>query len=284
MAGSTLTLKPKKKRLGKTLLVIWASVFLIVAIFPYIYMVLQSLAPWDQVDKVVFPSEFTLRSFDFLLTGGNTGMPRPWLNAFANSIIVSLTTTLLSLGLAMLLGYAITKLRFRGSKLVNNFILFQMFFPAVILLVPTFMVSKFLGMNNTYFGMIIPKIISAWAIFMYVNFYRTIPDEVLEAARMDGASEWQVVFRIVFPMTKSITTILFLFLFMERWGELLWDMIIVKSENLMTLNVLLATMKGPYGSFPGPLYAGAVLLTVPILILFIIFSKNFSEGMNYVTK
>lgn len=159
-----------------------------------------------------------------------------------------------------------------------------MFFPGIILLVPIFMVARFFNIDNTYFGMIIPTSVSVWAIFMYVSFFKGIPDEMIEAARIDGATEYQIAFKIVFPLAKPITTILFLFLFTARWGELLWDMIIVAEERLFTLNVLVSSLFGPYSGRAGPLYAAAVLLTFPIIILFLFYSKNFKEGMKFVLK
>ncbi len=101
----------------------------------------------------------------------------------------------------------------------------------------------------------------------------------IEAAKLDGAKDFQILYRIMIPMSKSITSVIFMFLLMERWTELLWDMIMVRSDNMLTLNVLLSQMFGPYGTYPGPLYPGSVLLSLPIIILFIIFGKNFQQGM-----
>ncbi|MGG1518711.1 carbohydrate ABC transporter permease [Paenibacillus oryzisoli] len=270
------------KRLRLTLLYVFASVLLLMNVWPYIYMILSSLAPWDQVDKSLIPTHFTLRSYTWIFTGGESGASRPWLGALFNSFFVTLSSTLLMLFSAVLVGYAITKLKFKGSRAINTIILFQMFFPAVIILVPTFMIVKEMGLVNTYLGMILPKSVSLWAIFMYTNYFRGIPNEMIEAAKMDGVSEMRVVFQIIMPIAKSITTILFLF--MERWVELLWDMLVVKTEKLITLNVMLAQMFGPYQEYPGPLYAASVILTLPVLILFIAFSKNFKEGMQFALK
>jgi multiple sugar transport system permease protein len=276
MAGS--------KKLKTALLYVLAFAILILMVFPYFYMVLSSLAPWDQVDRKWIPSKLTLRSYEWLFTGGDGVLPRPWLRAFFNSFFVTLSSTLLMMVTAILVGYALSKLKFKGSRLINNVIMFQMFYPAIILLIPLFLIIRYSGMYDTYWAMILPKAVSLWAIFMYANFFRSIPDEIIEAAKIDGAGHFTIITRIVLPMSKSITTIIFLFLFMERWVELLWDMLVVKSENLLTLNVLLAQMFGPYGTFPGPMYAASVLLTLPILILFMIFSKNFKEGMQFVLK
>ncbi|HET7627313.1 MAG TPA: carbohydrate ABC transporter permease [Bacillales bacterium] len=276
MAGS--------KQWKLSLLYLLAIAVFLVMIFPYVYMVLQSLAPWEQVDRKFIPTDLTLRSYRWLFFGGEGVVPRPWLRAFLNSMIVTASSTFLMMIVAVLTGYAITKLKFKGSRFVHNVILFQMFYPAVILLIPLFLLVKNVGMYNTYLGMIIPKAVDLWAIFMYINFFKSIPNEVIESAKMDGAGSVKTIWKIVLPMSKSITTIIFLFLFMVRWVELLWDMIVVNDPKMLTLNVLLAQMFGPYGAYPGPMYAGSVLLTLPILILFILFSKNFKEGMDFAIK
>ncbi|MFK9094335.1 carbohydrate ABC transporter permease [Bacillus salipaludis] len=261
-----------------------AIVLLLVMIFPYIYMVLNSFADWDQVDKKLFPTHFTLKSYQWLLGGGEAVIPRPWVSAFANSFLVSAGSTLLMMVTGVMVAYALAKIPFKGRDTVNNVILFQMFFPAIILLIPTFLVIQRIGMYDTYWGMILPKALSLWAVFMYTNFFKAIPDTFIEAAKLDGASELQIMFKIVLPMSKSITTVIFLFLFMERWTELLWDMLVVKSDNMLTLNVLLSQMFGPYGGYPGPMYAASVLLTLPIIIIFLLFAKKFQEGMQFTLK
>jgi len=119
---------------------------------------------------------------------------------------------------------------------------------------------------------------------MYSNFFGTIPRELIEAARLDGAGELTIIGRLMVPMSVSITTVIFLFLFMQRWVELMWDLIIVSDPEKRTLNVLLATMFGPYGSYPGPLYAASVFLSFPILILFLAFSRSFVSGVEFVIK
>ncbi|MDE8564763.1 carbohydrate ABC transporter permease [Anoxybacillus rupiensis] len=272
------------KRFKTILLYTLAFIVLIIMVFPYLYMILSSLAPWEQVDRKIIPTKLTLRSYEWLLTGGENVIPRPWLRAFFNSLLVTMSSTLLMLTTAILVGYSLAKLKFKGNRLINNMILFQMFYPAIILLIPLFLIIRYFGLYDTYWAMILPKAVNLWAIFMYTNFFRGIPDELIEAAKMDGAGQLKIITRIILPMSKSITTIIFLFLFMERWVELLWDMLVVNSEKMLTLNVLLAQMFGPYGGYPGPMYAVSVLLTLPILILFIIFSKNFKEGMQFVLK
>ncbi|ADU95741.1 carbohydrate ABC transporter permease [Geobacillus sp. Y412MC52] len=266
------------------LLYVLAFAVLFVMVFPYLYMVLGSLAPWNEVDRKLIPSSLTFRSYEWLFQGGEDVVPRPWLRAFFNSLLVTSASTLLMLVTAVMVGYALSKVKFKGRQWVNNAILFQMFYPSIILLIPLFLIVRYFGWYNTYWAMIVPKAVNLWAIFMYTNFFRSIPDELIEAAKMDGAGHFTIIRRIVWPMSRSITTIIFLFLFMERWVELLWDMLVVNNEKMLTLNVLLAQMFGPYGGYPGPMYAASVLLTLPILILFLLFSKNFKEGMQFILK
>lgn len=279
MVGSK---KNSKRRLaGRYVL---ATLLLLVMVYPYLYMVLNSFADWAQVDRQLVPSKFSLKSYEWLLTGGEVGIARPWMNAFFNSVIVSVASTFLMMLFGIMVAYALSKLKFRGRDTVNNFVLFHMFFPAIILLIPNFLIIQKVGLYDTYWAMIIPKAVSLWAIFMYTNFFKAVPDAFIEAAKLDGASDFKILYKIMLPMSKSITAVIFLFLLMERWTELLWDMIVVRSDNMLTLNVLLSQMFGPYGSYPGPLYAASVLLTVPIIIMFAIFGKKFKEGMQFSLK
>lgn len=279
MVGSK---KNSKRRLASRYVL--ATLLLLVMVYPYLYMVLNSFADWSQVDRQLVPSKFSLKSYEWLLTGGEVGIARPWMNAFFNSVIVSVASTFLMMLFGIMVAYALSKLKFRGRDTVNNFVLFHMFFPAIILLIPNFLIIQKVGLYDTYWAMIIPKAVSLWAIFMYTNFFKAVPDAFIEAAKLDGASDFKILYKIMLPMSKSITAVIFLFLLMERWTELLWDMIVVRSDNMLTLNVLLSQMFGPYGSYPGPLYAASVLLTVPIIIMFAIFGKKFKEGMQFSLK
>lgn len=276
--------KRAKVKVGRILLYVVAALAFIFMVFPYLYMLIQSMSPWDEVDRLFIPHSLTLRSYTWIITGGDYGAPLPWIRAFFNSLFVTSADTVARVAIAAMAGYALAVVSFRGRKIVNNFILFQMFYPGIILLVPTFLLVRHLGLYNSYGGMIVPMLVDFWAIFMYTNFFRGVASEVVDSARMDGASELRIVFQIMLPISRSITTVIFLFLFMQRWVELLWDLLIVKDPQRQTLNVLLATMFGPYGSYPGPLYAAGALLTFPVLLLFAIFSKRFVEGVQFTLR
>ncbi len=273
-----------KKTIRMKTVVITAITFILLAIslFPFYYMVLQSFTQWDMVDKVLTPSGFTTRSYEYLMGKGGATNSMMWIKALWNSFAVAFPTAVISVAIGLGIGYSVSKLKFKGGKMIMNTLLFQMFFPVIILLVPRYMIARPLA--NTYSGMIIPLCVSVWAIFMYINYFRTIPNDVFEAARIDGAGDLRILLKIALPITKSVTTIVFLSIFMQRWGELMWDMLIAPNIEMQTLNVLISTQFKPMGAFPGPMYAASVILTLPIIILFLCFSKYFKEGISFMLK
>ena len=274
----------RKKKFGvKTFTITVITLTLLaISLFPYYYMVLQSFTAWDQVDKVMVPHGFTLRSYEYLIGKGGATNSMMCVRALVNSFLVAFPTAIISVIIGLCNGYSVCKLKFKGERFIMDTLLFQMFFPTIILLVPRYMIAK--PMANTYGGMIIPMCISIWAIFMYINYFKTLPNEVFEAAKIDGAGELRIIFYIAFPITKSVTTIVFLSIFMQRWSELMWDMLIAPNIQMQTLNVLISTQFKPMGAFPGPMYAASVILTLPIIILFLCFSKYFKEGISFMLK
>lgn len=272
----------KKVSVKMVLILIITFILLAMSLFPFYYMVVQSFIPWEQVDKALVPSEFTMRSYSYLFGTGGATNQMMWVKALFNSFMVAFPTAFISVAVGLGIGYSVTKLPFRGEKIIMDSLLFQMFFPAIILLVPRYMIAKPLA--NTFIGMIIPLCISIWAIFMYINYFKTIPNEMFEAAKIDGAGTIRILWNIAFPITKSITTIVFLSIFMQRWSELMWDMLISPDISMQTLNVLISTQFKPMGAFPGPMYAASVILTLPIIILFLCFSKHFKEGISFMLK
>lgn len=275
--------RQKIKKLKIVLIYIVATIGLCMSVSPYLYLIIQSFTPEAEVDRVLVPSHLTLESYRWLFLGA--GAKRPWLRALFNSIIVAGSSTVIALLGGAMVGYALSRLQFKGRDLFNNFLLFHMFYPGIILLVPLFLLVVFLGFYNSYLGMILPKALSLWAIFLYSSFFLSIPKEIIEAARLDKASELQIIFQIMIPLSWPITTVVGLLVFLRRWSELLWDMVVITSYDKMTLNVLLATMStGEYVDFPGPMYAATFILTFPVVILFLIFGKRFTKGISLTIK
>lgn len=271
-----------KSRVKTGILIAITVILLVLSLFPLLYMVIQSLMPWDQIDKSLELSQPTLKSYQYLLGSDNSSDAFVWIHSLLNSIIVSVPTAIISVLVGLCVGYSTTKLQFKGKKLIYQSLLFQMFFPVVILLVPRYILIKPLA--NHYLGMILPLCISTWAIFMYINYFTTLPNEIFEAAKIDGLGEFGIIVKIAVPMTKTVTTIVFLSMFMTRWNELMWDMLVAPDIKMQTLNVLISTQFRTMGNFPGPMYAASVLLTLPIIIMFLCASKYFKEGISFMLK
>lgn len=274
----------KKIKISTIFIVIATLVLLLVSLFPYYYMVLQSLVSWDMVDKTLIPGKLSLNSYKYLLGGSGAGSSDSWqwIRALVNSFIVSVPTAAVSVFTGLMTGYAATHMKYKGKQVIYSSLLFQMFFPVIILLVPRYMLIRPLA--NHYLGMMLPLIISIWGIFMYINYFKTVPATVFEAAKIDGASEWKVLMKIALPSTKSISIIVFLSVFMTRWNELMWDMLVAPDVRMQTLNVMISTQFNQNSTVPGPMYAASVVLTLPVIILFLCFSKYFKEGINFMLK
>lgn len=275
-------MKRKKLSMGTIVAIVVVLILLFISLFPYYYMVIQSLVPWDKVDKQISPVGLTLKSYRYLFEhSGSTG-GSVWFKALINSFVVSLPTAIITVVVGLMTGYVSNHLEYKGKKIIERSLLFQMFFPVIVLLVPRYMLIKPLA--NRYSGMILPLAISIWGIFMYINYFKTVPKTVFEAARIDGASEFGIVWKIAFPSSKSISIIVFLSVFMTRWNELMWDMLVAPKVEMQTLNVMISTQFNQNSNLPGPMYAASVILTLPLILLFLMFSKYFKEGINFMLK
>ncbi len=273
----------KHNTAGKTAIAIISALMVVISIYPLVYLIVQSLAPAGETNLRLIPSRLTIASYIKLFTSSGTQTAFTWVRALLNSFVVCIITTAVSVVVGLFTGYSVTKIRgFQGKRFIRNTLLFQMFFPVVMLLVPRYMLLK--NLSNTYTGMLLPMIVSTWAIFMYINYFNSLPDTVFEAARIDGANVLQILQKIALPSTKSITTIVALTIFMNRWNELMWDMVISPKEQFQTLNVLLSTKMNMLTQQQGVLYAASVLLIVPIAALFLAFSRYFREGINFMLK
>ena len=146
-------------------------------------------------------------------------------------------------------------------------------------MVPQFQIVAALGWINTYWGVIIPRAAEAFGIFFAVQFFRSIPDELIEAARLDGASELNILLKIVIPLSRPLIAVLVIFTFMWRWNELLWPLIVLKDSALYNLPVGLRFLQGQYATDYPALMAGALLSVLPMLAIFVFFQRYFVEGI-----
>ncbi len=202
-----------------------------------------------------------------------------FLTPFKNTVIVAVSITFLSLLICSMAGYAFAKFRFPGRDKLFIGLLGTLMVPGQITMIPVFLLLNKLRLLNSFPGLILPGLASAFSIFFMRQFIRTIPDELLEAARIDGASERYIFFKIVLPLCKPALATLGIFNFTGSWNSFLWPLIIASSEKMYTLPVAIANLGGQYQTDYGLQMAGAVVVIVPIIIVFLFAQKYFIKGI-----
>jgi len=247
-------------------------------LYPYIWMVLASLKPTDKIMTTpFFQGPFSFTNYSFLLHTSKT-MNFSFLMALANSIFIAVVATVVVVISSAIVGYGLAKFEFKGKKFILGYIVFQMVFPSFMFIIPQFILMRNLHLINTYSGIILVYLMSAmWCYMCYQNFKST-PSEYIEAARIDGATELWIVFRLMMPLNRTIMSIIAIFTFAGVWNDFLWPMVVMQNYGKMPLAVLLSNFNMQYGVYLGPVMAGSVILALPIVIGFIILRKYFLEG------
>ncbi len=272
--------------LGQVLIYIVLTVGLVVMVFPYLWMALGSFKVPAEVYTTFFPKDLSdpLKNYRVIVLGEPIGDrsltgDRSFPQALLNSLIVSSLGVVCAVIFGAMAGYTFSKLEFRGKGFWWNFIIFQMPFPAIMFIIPRFILMMKLKLIDTYAGMVLPFTVSLWAVFMYTQFFRTIPTDLVDAARIDGCSEWRIIFRLMLPLAAPVTVVIGLFTFIHLWDEFLWYLIVSKQPSLFPLSVMLATLQHDFREYQGVLMAGSTILTLPILVLFIFGRKFFIRGI-----
>lgn len=260
----------------------YALLFALAAMFlyPFLYATLTSFKPLPEIaadPAHLWPQTWTTEAYQ-ALRGLN--VPR-W--AF-NSALIAVTVTLATVAFASLAGYALARVRFPGSKGVFNAILGTMMVPGIVLLIPMFMVLKFLGLVDSYGGLILPKLVTAYGIFLMTQFFKSIPTELEEAARIDGANVFQTFYRVVMPLARASLIALTIATFQGSWNEFQHPLIVITvNNNLYTLPLGLALLRGNMGQNLqwNVLMAASMLTTLPMAVIFIVFQRYFIQGVSY---
>jgi multiple sugar transport system permease protein len=203
----------------------------------------------------------------------------PFGRAVLNSSIFSVSITLVTLLSASMAAFAFSKIEFRGREGVFKAFLFTMMIPGQVTMIPLFIVMNKLGLVNTYQGLILPSVFNSFAVFMLRQQMLTIPDDYLDAAHMDGASNWYIYGRIVLPLSSSILATLGVLTFMGTWNDYFWPLIMLSDKNKMTLPIALSQLNGQYTSEYNVLMAGALISMLPIVALYLAAQKYFKAGL-----
>jgi multiple sugar transport system permease protein len=185
---------------------------------------------------------------------------------------------------ASMAGYALARIKFPGSNAVFLAILGTMMIPGIVLLIPMFIILKQLGMIDTYSGLILPKLTTAFGVFLMKQFFESIPQEMEEAARIDGCTRFQMFFRVILPLARPALVALIIFSFQGSWNEFMHPLIVISiNQDLYTLPLGLALLRGGMGQNLqwNAILAGSILTTIPMAIIFLFFQRYFVEGISY---
>ena len=248
----------------------------LVALFPLLWMVSVSLmAPGEASTSPppLVPAHPTLAGYRELFARADMG------RSLVNSLGLALGATALSLAFNVAAGYAFAKLRFAGRELVWRLLLGLMLIPSQVAMIPLFLMLKQVGLVNSYLGVLIPTAANVIGIFLVRQYARGIPDELLEAARVDGASELRIFRSIVLPALRPILVTLAIFAFLGSWNDFLWPLIVLTDDAKQTLPVALASLVREHASDTELMMAGAVVTIVPVLAVFLALQRHYISGL-----
>ncbi len=268
--------KPGTKRFQEWAFFAFLCTSLVITLFPFVWMISTSFKSPGEIftqTPTFIPTQPTLDNFRNLLKTANLG------GSFMNSLIFALGMTFLSVMCNALAAYGFAKLSFPGREKIFALLLLTMMVPGQVTMMPVFLLLKAMGLLNTFTGLIIPGIASVFGIFMLRQFMQAIPEEILEAARIDGCSEFRIFFSIMMPLCRPILATLAIFSFIGAWNEFFWPLVIMLREDMQTLPVALANLNGQFNTDWGLLMAGSVLVVVPVIVVFLLAQKHYIKGI-----
>jgi len=252
------------------------GVIAVVSLIPLVWMVSASLMPSGEASEFpppFFPSKPTFVHYGELFSRLSLG------RAALNSFVVAVLGTAGVLLLNSMAGYAFAKLRFRGRDKLFRALLAALVIPAPVAILPLFLMLRSVGLVNTYVGAAAPTLAGIIGIFLVRQFARAIPDDLLNAARLEGASEFRIYRTIVLPLLSPVLATLGIITFLGTWNEFVWPLVVLTDESRYTLPVALANLVGEHSADIELMMAGAVLTVLPVLVLFLLLQRQYVEGI-----
>lgn len=253
--------------------------FAIIILMPLIFMFLSSIMPAKDILRVPYPwipSEFHWQNFWKAIKGNDGKFLFP--RTILNSLIVASLTTIGTIFLSSIAGYGLAKFRFKGRNFILLIILSTMMIPFEAIMIPLYLIVTKMGIQDSYAGLIIPLLLNAFGIFMMRQYLITFPDELLDAARIDGATEFGIFWKIVFPNSMPAITTLAILTFRSQWDNLIWPLLIVQTPEKKTIPLFIIQFASEKYTDEGALMAAAAIASIPMIILFIKLSKYFIAG------
>ena len=268
--------RKRSSLLSNVLFYVVSVALAVIVVVPFYWMIITSLKSKGALMALPIqwiPHHPTLQSYRKVFS------LFPFGKAILNSLFVSITFTVITVLSSSMAAFAIAKIRFKGAGAFFRMYLMSMMIPTQITLIPLFIIMSRLNLTNTYTSVISPSIFSAFSIFLLVQNLRSLPDDFMEAAKIDGASLWTIYFRVIMPMEKPVLATLVVTTFMGAWNDYLWPLVMLSDKTKMTLTLALNTLNGQYGTEYNVLMAGCLISMVPIIVVYIIAQTQMKQGI-----
>ncbi len=252
------------------------SLLAVIMLFPFVWMISSSLKDVTQIYQLkLFPERPTLDNYRYILFSTSTRFPH-W---FLNSLIVAVCTTASVLFFDSLVGYTLAKFRFPGKRIIFLLIISTLMIPTEMLVIPWYAMIRAMKWVNTYWAIMFPGMISAFGVFLMRQFMSTIPDDLIDAARVDGLGELRIFITVVMPLVAPALATLAIFNFIGNWNAFLWPLIAASKPAMFTLPVGLANFSGEAGSDWHYIMTGAAVAMAPLIVVFLVFQKQIVKGI-----
>lgn len=261
-----------KKFLFYLSLLFWTVLF----IYPFLWMLSATLRPENEIFNFsIIPSEMSLSNYSQVFD------KIPILRAFFNSMFVAIMVTAGVLVFCSMIGYALSRLKFKGREFVFYIVLFTMMIPFQIILIPLYLLMVKFGWVNSYLALIVPWMVTAFGVILFRQYFQSIPQALLDAARIDGCNELQIIFRIIWPNSIPTLITVGILTFMTIWNEVLWPLIVIRETEMMTMPQLVTifAVGGQAEDQLGVQLAAATLLALPVIVAYLFFQKYFIASM-----
>jgi multiple sugar transport system permease protein len=247
-----------------------------IALLPMLWMVSASFMPAGAANATpprLLPTHPTLEHYRTLFTRLDLG------RYLLNSTVIAVSVTVISLLINSMAGYAFAKLRFRGRDRVFRMLLTGLVIPVQVSMLPLFLLMRELGLINTYWGVIVPSLSSIFGIFLIRQYTVSVPDDLIDAARMDGAGEFRIYWSVIVPVIRPILATLAIWTFLSTWNDFMWPLIVLSDDSVFTLPVALANLSGERVLDTELMMAGAVLTVLPVMLVFVVLQRYYIEGI-----
>ena len=265
-----------RRRLGQAGYYIISILLAVLALIPFLWMISTSLKSRGALMSIPIewiPAEPTLDAYTEVFSRF------PFLRTIGNSLLISVAYTLITLISASMAAFAFAKLRFRGSGAILSVYIATMMIPTQVTMIPLFVVMNRLGLIDSYASVILPSMFKPFAVFLLVQQMKTIPNDYIDAARIDGAGLFQTYRKVALPLCIPTLATLAVTTFMESWNDYLWPLLMLTDRNKMTLPIALSTLNGQYNTEYNVLMAGSLISMIPIIIIYIAAQKQFKSGL-----